>query len=107
MDKYAAKLPQNWSALKKYLSREENYFVVLSEYGNFYNKQRYCIYEHLVLQMEDWLDWLKVLYPSFYFVFLFDRSCGHDRTREGILNASINKYDRYSYIEEGGGSWTV
>ena len=32
---------------------------------------------------------MKVLYPYFYFVFIFDHSCGHDQAREGRLKASI------------------
>ena len=53
MDKYTAKLLQNGITLKKYLSREDNHFVVLFDYGNSNNKQRYWSYDHLVLQMED------------------------------------------------------
>ena len=56
MDKDAAKLPRNGIALNKYLSREDNPFVVLFEYGNSDNKQGYWSNEHLVLQMEDCLE---------------------------------------------------
>ena len=41
IEKYATKLLQNGSALKKYMSREDNHFVVLFEYGNSDNKQGY------------------------------------------------------------------
>ena len=71
MEKDAAKILQNGIAQKKYLSREENIFVVLFEYVSYDNKQGYWIYGRLVLQMKDCLDCLNFLYPYFYFVFLF------------------------------------
>jgi hypothetical protein len=40
----------------------------------------------MVLQLEDCIDVLKVLYPQFDFLFLFDHSCGHDRQKEDGLN---------------------
>ena len=89
MDKYSTKLIQNGIALKKYLSREDDSFVVLFEYETSENKQGYWIYEHFFLQMEYYLEFLKVIYPSFGFVFLFDHSCGRDWAREGRLQASI------------------
>jgi hypothetical protein len=39
------------------------------------------------LQFEDVVDCVRVLYPNFDFVFLFDHSQGHGRMREGALNA--------------------
>ena len=41
--------------------------------------------------MEDFLDCLNVMYLSFDFVFLFDRLCGHNQAREGILKATITR----------------
>jgi hypothetical protein len=41
----------------------------------------------MALQFEDVVDCLKVLYPAFDFVFLFDHSQGHARKREGALDA--------------------
>ena len=92
MDKYASKLLRNGITLKKDLSREDNHFLVLFEYGNYENKQGYWSYDHFVLQMEYCLECLKfitVLYLYFYFFFLFDRSCGIDQALEGILKAII------------------
>jgi hypothetical protein len=40
----------------------------------------------MVLQMEDCIDVLKVLYPSYDVLLLFDHSCGHDRQRDDGLN---------------------
>ena len=40
----------------------------------------------MVLQLEDCVNVLKVLYPQFNFLFLFDHSCGHDREQENGLN---------------------
>ena len=91
LEKYATKLLQNGSALNKYMSREDNPFLVLYEYGNSNNKQGYWSFEHLVLQMQDFLDCLKVMYTCSYLVFLFDYLCGHDRAREGIIKASITR----------------
>ena len=55
--------------------------MVLFEYGNSENKEGYWSYENLVLKMEDYLDCLKVLYPSFDFIFIFDHLCGYDQAR--------------------------
>jgi hypothetical protein len=40
----------------------------------------------MVLQMEDCVDVMKVLYPNVDLLLLFDHSCGHDRQREDGLN---------------------
>ena len=90
-NKDSAKLLQNGSALKKYMSREDNDFVVLFKYVNYDNKKGYWIYEHLVLQMEDYLERLKVLYLYYDFVFLFDHLCAHDWSHEGGLNSGITR----------------
>jgi len=42
---------------------------------------------HMALQLEDVADCLRVLYPDFEFLVLFDHSAGHDRKREGALDA--------------------
>ena len=46
----------------------------------------YWQYQHMVLQLEDCVDMLKVMYPQYNFLFLFDHSCGHDRQRDDGLN---------------------
>jgi len=40
----------------------------------------------MVLQLEDIIDCLQVLYPQFDVLFLFDHSCRHDREKEDGLN---------------------
>jgi hypothetical protein len=40
----------------------------------------------MVLQLKDCVDALKVLYPQYQFLFLFDHSCGHNRQKEDGLN---------------------
>ena len=40
----------------------------------------------MVLQLEDCVDVLKILYPHFDFLFLFNHSCGHNKQREDGLN---------------------
>ena len=91
MGKYAAKLLLNGIALKKYLSREDNSFLVLFEYGNSENKQGDWSYKHLALQMEDFLNCLEVLFLYFDFVFIFDHLCVHNQAREGRRKASITR----------------
>ncbi len=50
------------------------------------------MYEHMVLQLEDCVDCLKVLYPQHDFLFLLDHSCGHDRQRvDGLNIENMNK----------------
>jgi hypothetical protein len=40
----------------------------------------------MVLQMEDCLDVMRVLYPEYKVLLLFDHSCGHEWQREDGLN---------------------
>jgi hypothetical protein len=40
----------------------------------------------MVLHFEDVVDCLITLYPQYDYLFLFDRSCGHDKQREDGLN---------------------
>ncbi len=40
----------------------------------------------MVLQIEDCIDVLKVLFPNFDVLLLFEHSCGHDRQQEHGLN---------------------
>jgi hypothetical protein len=71
--------PAGW---KKPLTKSP--FVKEFEYGA--NSDGYWTYQHMVLQLEDCRDIVKVLYPQYDFLFLFDHSCGHDRQREDGLN---------------------
>ncbi len=52
------------------------------------NNEGYWGYHHMVLQLEDCTDCLKVAYPDFDFVFLFDHSSGHSKKRHGGLDAA-------------------
>ena len=52
-------------------------FVI--EFSDGANEQGYWNYERMVTQLEDCIDCLTVLYPEYDFLFLFDRSCGHDK----------------------------
>ena len=64
-------------------------FIKYFEYGNSINKSGYWTYEHMVCQLEDVLDVLHVLFnDDFDFLFLFDHSCGHDRSRPNGLNVT-------------------
>jgi hypothetical protein len=42
----------------------------------------------MVLQMEDIVDCLKVLYPSYDYILLFDHSNGHNKKQPNGLNAN-------------------
>jgi hypothetical protein len=69
---------------------ESSPFVVQFEYG--INAEGYWTYDHMVLQFEDCVDVVKVLYPDYDYIFLFDHSCGHDRKcPDGLCANSIRK----------------
>ena len=57
------------------------------EYGA--NKEGYWNYKLVFLQLEDCVDVVKMLYPQYDFLFLFDHSCGHDKQREDGLNVNV------------------
>jgi hypothetical protein len=83
--KYAdevAAISKRGSANKKDLTNSP--FVLEFEYGT--NYEGYWSYEHMVLQMEDCVDCLKVIAPQYDYLFLFDHSCGHDKQKEDGLN---------------------
>ena len=61
-------------------------FVREFEYGA--NSEGYWSYQHMVLQLEDCVDVLAVLFPQYEFLFMFDHSCGHDRQKEDGLNVT-------------------
>jgi hypothetical protein len=70
----------------------ESPFVREFEYGAN-SEEGYWTYQHMVLQLEDCVDVLNVLFPQYDFLFLFDHSCGHDRQREdGLSVAKMSKY---------------
>ena len=62
-------------------------FVRELEYGK--NRDGYWNYDRMLLQFEDIIDVLKVIYPDFNFIFLFDHSNGHNRMQPNSLN--VNK----------------
>ena len=73
-----------------------NPFVRLFNYGNNGSKEGYWTYDHMVLQCEDIMDFLRFKFGSKYdYYFLFDHSCGHNKTQPDGLNANnINvKYE--------------
>ena len=74
----------NGSSSKPLLT--ESPFVIELEYGA--NAEGYWTYDRMVLQMEDCIDCLSVLYPSFDIVLLFDHSNGHDRMQPDGLSVS-------------------
>ena len=69
----------------------ESPFVRLLEYGA--NKEGYWTGNHMIIQLEDCIDCLDVLYGEEYeFVFLFDHSSGHAKKRvNGLDVTGMNK----------------
>ena len=74
----------NGNSNKKPLTLDKSPFVVFFDYGE--NKEGYWAYNNMVLQFEDVVDVLKVMHPTFDFVFLFDHSSGHSKQRPDGLN---------------------
>ena len=72
------------NAIKKPLT--DSPFVINFEYGN--QAEGYWNYDSMVIQFEDCVDCMKVLYPHYDFVFMFDHSCGHDKKRPDGLNVN-------------------
>ena len=54
------------------------------EYGT--SAKVYWTYDQMVLQLEEYTDILRALYPSIYFIFIFDCPWGHDIGIEDRLN---------------------
>ena len=75
----------NGTPFKKKLTKTP--FVRELEYGC--NRGGYWTYDHMSMQLEDCIDILKINYPEFDFIFLFDHSNGHDRLQPDGL--SLNK----------------
>jgi len=73
-----AAISKKGSAMKKKLTKSP--FILEFEHGC--NNEGYWCYEHMVCQLEDCADMLKVLYLQNDFLFLFDHSCRHDKQPE-------------------------
>ena len=78
----------NGTALKSALTTSP--FICLFEFGG---RNGYWTGNHMILQMEDCIDCLKVILDERYeFAFLFDHSSGHAKKRSGGLDVkSMNK----------------
>ena len=80
MGKDTAYLLRNGRALKKYLSRGYNTFVVLFEYSNYDNKQGYWRYEHLVYKWNtSWtaLRFCIHIFIRYFYLIIFVVTNGH------------------------------
>ena len=62
--------------------------LTLSQFEYGAAGEGYWSYQHMVLQLGDCVDVLKMIFPQHDFLFLFDHSCGHDKQREDRLNAA-------------------
>jgi hypothetical protein len=63
------------SSRKLPLTKNESPFLLFFEYGE--NLEGYWTYNNMVIRFEDAVDVLRVMHPTFDFVFLFDHSSGH------------------------------
>ena len=52
-------------------------FVIHFEYG--VQAEGYWCYDAMSIQFEDCIDYMKVFYPNYDCMFLFDHSCGHNK----------------------------
>ena len=64
---------------------QESPFVVSVKLGA--NNKGYWTYNHMSIQFEDCVDCIKVIYPQFDFVFMFDHSQGHAKKLTNGLDA--------------------
>ena len=74
---------------------QESPFVVSVELGA--NNEGYWTYNHMSIQFEDCVDCIKVIYPQFDFVFMFDHLQGHAKKL-------INGLDAYTMNRGYGGA---
>ncbi|KAI2512808.1 hypothetical protein MHU86_1596 [Fragilaria crotonensis] len=69
---------------KKPLTKTKSPFLLFFEYGE--NREGYWTYNNMVIQFEDAVDVLRVIHPTFDFIFLFNHSSGHAKQRPDGLN---------------------
>ena len=72
------------SSQKMPLTKNKSPFLLFFEYGE--NREGYWTYNNTVIQFEDAVDVLRVMHPTYDFVFLFDHSSGHAKQRPDGLN---------------------
>ena len=62
-------------------------FVIYFEYSN--QGKGYWNYNAMPMQFEDFTDCMKVLYPRYDCIFLFDHLCGHYKKQPDRPNANV------------------
>ena len=69
-------------------------FVIEFDYGK--DGEGYWDYNHMVMQLEDCADAVRVLHLAYEYIFLFDHSCGHNKQRpDGLsVNRMIKSFGR-------------
>jgi hypothetical protein len=72
------------SSRKMPLTKTKSPFLLLFEYGE--NREGYWSYINMVIQFEDAVDVIRVMHPTYDFIFLFDHSSGHAKQRPDGLN---------------------
>ena len=106
-DKEASCTIYNCTALKQPLTNSP--FVQVFQFG--VKGEGYWGYNHMVCQLEDCIDCLKVIEPNYDYLFLVDHSSGHERKRQGGLDAKsmrkgyrgIQLFMRSSHIQQADG----
>ena len=64
-------------------------FVRYLDYGS--GKDGYWTYRHMIIQIEDCIDCLQLIYPQFDYEFELDHSSGHNSERvDGLSTSSMN-----------------
>ncbi len=80
--------------------------AIIKEFEYGVNNQGYWCYEQMVLYFEDVVDCLKVTYPQYDYLFIFDHFYGHAKQRENGLNVQqmskifegkTTNHERYRY----------
>jgi hypothetical protein len=72
------------SPIKKPLTKAKSPFLLFFEYGE--NREDYWTYSKMVIQFEDAVDVLRVMHPTYDFIFHFYHSLGHAKQRPDGLN---------------------
>ena len=64
-------------------------FLVYFDYGESKDHWYWNYHAHMVCQLQDCVDGLKIQQPTYHFAYLFDQSSGHSKQPLDGLNASL------------------
>ena len=86
------------------LTLDKSPFLVFFEFGT--NKEGYWAHSNMVLEFEVAVDILKIMHPSYDFVFLFDHSSGHAKNR-AFGGKAAPMHAKHSHHAGGRIPWTA